>query len=38
VGLKLRAYGYEGSTQTPQKVTLTATDNRLEYRRGDLVE
>lgn len=37
-GLKLRAYGYEDSTQVPQEAALVATDNRLEYRRGGLVE
>ena len=37
-GLKLRAYGYEGSTHAPQGAELKAVDNRLEYRRGDLVE
>ncbi len=37
-GLKLRAYGYEGSTRAPQGAELVAEDNRLEYRRGDLVE
>ena len=37
-GLKLRAYGYEGSTRAPQGAELVTADNRLEYRRGDLVE
>ncbi len=37
-GLRLRTYGYEGITQAPQEAMLMATDNRLEYRRGDLVE
>ena len=36
--MKLRAYGYEGSTHAPQGAELKAVDNRLEYRRGDLVE
>ena len=37
-GLKLRAYGYEGSTRAPRGAELAAAGNRIEYRRGDLVE
>ncbi len=38
LGWTLRAYGYEGSTRTPMAGQPSASDNRVEYRRGPLVE
>lgn len=37
-GLRLSGYGYDDHLQPVTKAQIIATDNRIEYRRGDLVE
>ena len=37
-GFTLAGFGYEGAVQPVDPATLSAEDNRIEYRRGDLTE
>ncbi len=37
-GMTLRSYGYEGSMRVPQVARRVAEGNRIEYRRGEIVE
>ena len=38
LGLRLTGFGYRGAVQPVAPATLSAEDNRIEYRRGDLTE